>query len=296
MAVDINGDGLIALGGTSTTQGRLRLAEDTDNGTNYVELTAPASVASNRTVTFPDANIDFTTGLGAAQGGTGLTSAGTAGNVLTSNGSAWVSQAAASGYAGPGAQVFTSDGTFTIPSGITKLKATIVGGGGGSGRGNGAPSGGGGGGGTAIKYLTSLTPGNTISVTVGSGGTGRTGSNGNGTTGGTSSIASGTQSITTVSATGGAGSFGPTGGSPIGIGAAGGSASNGDANINGSGGHQVLYSSTDAAYVPGNGGNSTLGGGPVGSGTGNNYGGGGAGSAANTNGNNGGGGIVIIEY
>jgi hypothetical protein len=97
MAVDINGDGLIALGGTSTTQGRLRLAEDTDNGTNYVELTATASVASNRTVTFPDANIDFTTGLGAAQGGTGLTSAGTAGNVLTSNGSAWVSQAAAGG-------------------------------------------------------------------------------------------------------------------------------------------------------------------------------------------------------
>lgn len=54
MAVDINGDGLIALGGTSSTQGRLRLAEDTDNGTNYIELTAPASVASNRTITFPD--------------------------------------------------------------------------------------------------------------------------------------------------------------------------------------------------------------------------------------------------
>lgn len=55
MAVDINGDGLIALGGTSSTQGRLRLAEDTDNGTNYIELTAPASVASNRTITLPDA-------------------------------------------------------------------------------------------------------------------------------------------------------------------------------------------------------------------------------------------------
>jgi len=55
MAVDINGDGLIALGGTSSTQGRLRLAEDTDNGTNYIELTAPASVGSDRVVTFPDA-------------------------------------------------------------------------------------------------------------------------------------------------------------------------------------------------------------------------------------------------
>ena len=53
MAVDINGDGLIALGGTSTTQGRVRLAEDTDNGTNYVELTAPALLASNVTLTMP---------------------------------------------------------------------------------------------------------------------------------------------------------------------------------------------------------------------------------------------------
>ena len=42
MAVSINGDGLITVDGTSTTQGRVRLAEDTDNGTNYVELTAPA--------------------------------------------------------------------------------------------------------------------------------------------------------------------------------------------------------------------------------------------------------------
>ena len=55
MAVNIDGNGLIALGGTASTQGRVRLAEDTDNGTNYIELTAPASVASDRTITFPDA-------------------------------------------------------------------------------------------------------------------------------------------------------------------------------------------------------------------------------------------------
>ena len=55
MAVNIDGNGLIALGGTSSTQGRLRLAEDTDNGTNYIELTAPASVGSDRVITFPDA-------------------------------------------------------------------------------------------------------------------------------------------------------------------------------------------------------------------------------------------------
>jgi hypothetical protein len=55
MAINIDGDGLIALGGTASTQGRVRLSEDTDNGTNYIELTAPASVASDRTITFPDA-------------------------------------------------------------------------------------------------------------------------------------------------------------------------------------------------------------------------------------------------
>lgn len=58
MAITINGDGLIDIGGTTSTQGRVRLAEDVDNGTNYVELTAPASVASNRVITFPDATTE----------------------------------------------------------------------------------------------------------------------------------------------------------------------------------------------------------------------------------------------
>jgi hypothetical protein len=173
MAVDINGDGLIALGGTSTTQGRVRLAEDTDNGTNYVELTSNAAVTTNRTVTFPDADINFTTGLGAAQGGTGAntltsenviigngTSAvkfvapGTTGNVLTSNGSAWLSQAAAGGgdYI---MQVFTTPGTWTKAAGLKAIKVTVVGGGGGTAGfaiGLGSTQGGAGGG-TAIEYI-----------------------------------------------------------------------------------------------------------------------------------------------
>jgi hypothetical protein len=53
MAAIINGDGIFTAEGTSSTQGRVRLNEDTDNGTNYVELTAPASVASNSVVTVP---------------------------------------------------------------------------------------------------------------------------------------------------------------------------------------------------------------------------------------------------
>ena len=54
MATVIEGNGLVSVGGTSSTQGRVRLAEDTDNGANYIELTAPASVTSNQTITFPD--------------------------------------------------------------------------------------------------------------------------------------------------------------------------------------------------------------------------------------------------
>lgn len=150
MAVDINGDGLIAVGGTSTTQGRVRLAEDTDNGTNYVELTSNAAVTTNRTVTFPDADINFTTGLGAAQGGTGATTLtaenvvigngtssvkfvapGTTGNVLTSNGTAWTSAAAAAGGGDYVMQVFTSPGTWTKPAGLKAIKVTVIGGGGG---------------------------------------------------------------------------------------------------------------------------------------------------------------------
>jgi hypothetical protein len=274
MAVEINGDGLITVDGTSTTQGRVRLKEDTDNGSNYVELTAAASVASNRTVTFPDADINFASGLGVAQGGTGATTltannvipgngtsavqfvaAGTTGNVLTSNGTTWTSSAPAAGYVGPGAQTFTGNGTFTIPSGITKLKVTVVGGGGG---GAGANVGGG---------------------------------------AGTSQVASGTQSITTVSATGGGGGSGSVGGS-------GGIGSSGDLNIGGDGGNTSSYYVNGCTFTilgSGKGGSSILGGGgaSVNNSTGNAgraYGGGGAGGAAgssNAYAGGGGGGAAI---
>lgn len=67
--------------------------------------------------------------------------------------------------------VYTSSTTFTIPTGRTVLKITVVGGGGGGG-GNATYGGsGGGGGGTSVGYYL-VTPGNTLAVTVGSGGTG----------------------------------------------------------------------------------------------------------------------------
>jgi hypothetical protein len=46
----------IKASGTSSTQGEVQLFEDTDNGTNYVAIKAPASIASDVTWTLPDAD------------------------------------------------------------------------------------------------------------------------------------------------------------------------------------------------------------------------------------------------
>lgn len=58
--------------------------------TNTVSLT-------NKTIAF--GSNTFTGALAAANGGTGLTSPGTSGNVLTSNGTGWVSSTPAAGTA-----------------------------------------------------------------------------------------------------------------------------------------------------------------------------------------------------
>ncbi len=211
---------------------------------------------------------------------------GTAGNVLTSAGGTWTSAAPAAGYVGPTTQVFSSNGTFTIPSGITKVKVTLVGGGGGT---AGAPTNGeilaGGGGATAIKWLTSLTSGNTISVTVGSGGTASGSAGVAGGAGGNSSIASGTQSITTVTANGGAGG----GVSGVGSPGSGGTATNGDLNMSGSSGTTSaiagfsIFSTPVYSHVAGN---------AIGGGGGGRPGGAGASSSGVA----GAAGIVIFEW
>lgn len=188
-------------------------------------------------------------------------------------------------------QVFTSSGTFTIPTGITAVKVTVVGGGGAGGYVSGGGNmacGGGGGGGAAIKYLTGLTPGNTLTVTRGA-------------AGGTSSVASGTQAISTVSATGGA-----TGGILNGsnIGGAGGTGSGGDLNIGGQDGGSTT--AADPGFFGGTGGSSILGGGGRGGASvsggqsgaaGRAYGGGGGGARVDgTSGGAGAAGVVIFEW
>ena len=77
-----------------------------------------------------------------------------------------------------GTQTFTSNGTFTVPAGVTKILVTAFGAGGG-----GYDSGGGGGGERIIKKAYSVTPGTAISIKIGVGGT-------NGVAGGTTVIGS----------------------------------------------------------------------------------------------------------
>jgi len=65
-SIDDNGAGTfvgtINISGTSSGPADLRLYEDTDNGTNYVALTAPSSLAANRTVNIPDGGGTVTLG------------------------------------------------------------------------------------------------------------------------------------------------------------------------------------------------------------------------------------------
>jgi len=273
----------------------------TSNGTTW-SSTAPTAAG---VTSFSAGTTGFTPSTGttgvvtlagtliAANGGTGLTSPGANGNVLTSNGSAWTSAASTSNYIGDQGQRFTANGTFTIPTGVTAIKVTVVAGGGAGATGTqglccipGATGGGGGAGGAAIKYLTGLTPGNTIAVTVGGAGS-------------SSQVASGTQTITTVSATAGSAA------STVTTGGAGGVGSSGDLNIGGGGGNGGqswgILSATSTAASGGSGGSSILGGGgrslPGVGGAGQLYGGGGAGGGGGANaGGAGAAGVVIFEW
>jgi hypothetical protein len=183
---------------------------------------------------------------------------------------------------------FTQSGTFVVPASVTRAKVTVIGGGGAGGTHSLLPGGGGGAGGQAVAWLTGLSPGAPIAVTVGAGGQPSVG-NGNGGPGQSSSFG------TYVSATGGQGGGGGTG-SPTPIGGQGGTGVGGGVNLAGAWGGDAISSSDRGGDGggPGNGkgGTSAVGqNAPL-----NGVGGGGGGGGPGFGGGAGGGGLVVVEY
>lgn len=210
------------------------------NGTDAVKFVAPGASSnvltsngsgwvSQAAATTTNASA-LTTGITAVNvGGTGATtlnaeaviignstdavkfvSPGTTGNVLTSNGTVWLSQAVAAAAGGlSGIQQFNSPSTFTPPPSTNSIIVYGLGGGGGGGGGRvGAETstgGRGGFGGLGVKQVA-VTGGTPYPVTVGSGGNGGAGGN-QGTGGAGGSTSYGSPSLFTVNG----GSGGPGG-------------------------------------------------------------------------------------
>jgi len=221
----------------------------------------------------------------------GLGSQGTAGQVLVSAGTGANPTWASSITGSAGVQVFTSDGTFTAPTGITKVYLTMVAGGGGGCGANGSYGGGGGGSGSfLINYPFTVVPSSTYAAVVGAGGAGAAYGHYDPGTGGSTSFS-------TVSTVGGTG--GGQGGATPGGGGAGGvsvktSKFDGDKGGNNNGtsggvGAASVFSSTVAGGLPdgtdGVSGTANTGGG-----------GGGGGQHSSSDGGTGGSGIVIVIY
>jgi hypothetical protein len=256
--------------GTMSTQSAnaVAITGGSITGVTVSSLATDVTVADGGTGASTFTQNSVVLGNGTAPLNGNMVAPGTVGNVLTSNGTTWISGATG----GTRGQVFTSSGTFTVPTGVTTLKVIVVGGGGGAallggvggaggnasggainvagrpGQGTGedpivgffgGASGGtipafsyglggsygslstgnfspigfgggaingepgtvsgagsaGGGGGVAVGFLTGLTPGANISVTIGAGGTNPSLNNAN---------AGGTSSFATLTANGGA--------------------------------------------------------------------------------------------
>lgn len=107
-------------------------------------------------------------------------------------------------------QRFTSSGTFTAPTGITKVYISMCGGGGGGANNKG---GGGGGGAYIIGFPFTVVPGNNYTVTIGAGGAGGADvGNTDGTIGGTTSF----DSISVLGGSGGTANAGNGGAGGVG--------------------------------------------------------------------------------
>jgi hypothetical protein len=165
-----------------------------------------------------------------------------------------------------GKQVFTSSGTFTVPTGVTTLYISGAAAGGAGGGRSGTTCGGGGGGGEwALDTSYSVTPGSVLTVTIGSAGsvtsigsftlhsgsTGGTNAGGSGGSGG-SGNAGGSGGSGCVSSSGG--NSGYPGVAPGGHGGYNGGGGGGGSYEAGGGGNSGVGSAGDGGYGGGGGG------------------------------------------
>lgn len=194
-------------------------------------------------------------------------------------------------------QVFTADGTFTAPLGVTKVFVTMVGGGGAGGAyvGSNAGAGGGGGGAMVIKKAYTVTPGSAYAVSIGAAGAAADGTGGNGgqtsfdsailAPGGSGGIlSSGSQAGGAGGGTGFNGSSSTAGGYTI----VGGNGGNGSTVSGGGGG--TIFGAGGAGVSASNVGN------PGGTNTGAGGSGGCGGGGTHQLGGAGGSGLVIVEW
>jgi len=113
-----------------------------------------------------------------------------------------------------GKQEFLTSGTFVVPAGVTRLSVELYGGGGGGDAcvpNNIEVNPVGGGGGAYTSTLLSVTPGQTLTVTVGMGGTSPLLLNASATSGGDSEILDSTNNILAVAHGGGGAACSPNG-------------------------------------------------------------------------------------
>jgi hypothetical protein len=83
----------------------------------------------------------------------------------------WSAQPAAASAGGPrGVQLFESDGSFTVPAGVTSVLLEMWGAGGAAGLPNSTGLGGAGGGGSYLRTVVGVSPGQVIPVRIGQGG------------------------------------------------------------------------------------------------------------------------------
>lgn len=183
-------------------------------------------------------------------------------------------------------QTFTTDGSFTVPAGVTSIKVECWGAGGGGSTRTSSGRGGGGGGGAYASSIITVTPGNSYNILVGVGGAANT-SGGNSTFNTNSVVAAGGRGGTSNSTAAGTG--GSTANSTGTIEFAGGNGASGGSVYSGGGG--------GGAGSMGAGGDAS--GATAGTGTFSNGGDGGAGVSGNQNGlpgsNYGGGGSGAVR-